>query len=393
MVTWSFYIQKYDDMFDQIDIETLILKYLQGKLTGGEQRQLDEWLKDDRNKKLFSKLVNKRRILVKMERLDEYNWEKSWKVMEKKLHERRKFSWKYWGIVASLLGIVLLGTWVFMEQNEENSPVVVMRGVEPGGVFAELVLPDGKIVELNKDSNNLFLGESGKALRNENGVLFLTQDSVQLQKVGYSEIRTPRGGEYQVVLPDNSVVWLNADSKLRFPLTFSGKERKVFASGELYFQVAKDSLSPFRVEVEGMYEVEVLGTEFNVRAYSDLPVATTLVDGRVLIRDKGTKVILKPGEQAVKGKHGEVVVREVDVAPCVAWRQGYFLFEDERLEDILNELARWYDVNVFFENSSVREERFSVDMPRHESFEEVLRLIEQTRSIQIEIKGNDVFVK
>ena len=380
-------------MFDQIDIETLILKYLQGKLAEEEKRQLDEWLKDDRNKKLFSRLVNKQRILVKMERLDEYDWEKSWKVMEKKLHERKKFSWKYWGMVASLLGIVLLGTWVFMEKNEKKSPVVVMRGVEPGGVFAELVLPDGKIVELNKDSNNLFLGESGKVLRNENGVLFLTQDSVQLQKVGYSEIRTPRGGEYQVVLPDNSIVWLNADSKLRFPLTFSGIERRVFASGELYFQVAKDSLSPFRIEVEGLYEVEVLGTEFNVRAYSDLPSATTLVDGRVLIRDKGTKVVLKPGEQAVKGKHGEVVVREVDVAPYIAWKQGYFLFEDERLEDILNELARWYDVNIFFENSSVREERFSVDMPRHESFEEVLRLIEQTRSIQIEIEGNNVFVK
>ena len=386
-------MQKYNDMFDQIDIETLILKYLQGKLAEEEKRQLDEWLKDDRNKKLFSRLVNKQRILVKMERLDEYDWEKSWKVMEKKLHERKKFSWKYWGMVASLLGIVLLGTWVFMEKNEKKSPVVVMRGVEPGGVFAELVLPDGKIVELNKDSNNLFLGESGKVLRNENGVLFLTQDSVQLQKVGYSEIRTPRDGEYQVVLPDNSIVWLNADSKLRFPLTFSGKERRVFASGELYFQVAKDSLSPFRIEVEGLYEVEVLGTEFNVRAYSDLPSATTLVDGRVLIRDKGTKVVLKPGEQAVKGKHGEVVVREVDVAPYIAWKQGYFLFEDERLEDILNELARWYDVNVFFENSSVREERFSVDMPRHESFEEVLRLIEQTRSIQIEIEGNNVFVK
>ncbi len=380
-------------MFDQIDIETLILKYLQGKLAEGEKRQLDEWLKDDRNKKLFSRLVNKQRILAKMARLDEYDWEKSWKVMERKLRERKKFSWKYWGMVASLLGIVLLGTWVFMEKNEKKSPVVVMRGVEPGGVFAELVLPDGKIVELNKDSNNLFLGESGKVLRNENGVLFLTQDSVQLQKVGYSEIRTPRGGEYQVVLPDNSIVWLNADSKLRFPLTFSGKERRVFASGELYFQVAKDSLSPFRIEVEGLYEVEVLGTEFNVRAYSDLPSATTLVDGRVLIRDKGTKVVLKPGEQAVKGKHGEVVVREVDVAPYIAWKQGYFLFEDERLEDILNELARWYDVNIFFENSSVREERFSVDMPRHESFEEVLRLIEQTRSIQIEIEGNNVFVK
>ena len=138
-----------------------------------------------------------------------------------------------------------------MGRNGGNSPAVVMRGVEAGGVFAELVLPDGKVVELNKDSNNLQFGERGNVLRNENGVLFLTQDSAHLQKMEYSEIRTPRGGEYKVVLPDNSIVWLNAESKLRFPLTFSRKERKVFASGELYFQVAKDSLSPFRVEVEG----------------------------------------------------------------------------------------------------------------------------------------------
>ena len=166
------------NMFDQINIETLILKYLQGELTEGEQRELDEWLKDDRNKKLFSRLINKQRILVKMERLDEYDWEKSWNVVERKLHGRRKFSWKYWGIAASLLGIVLLGTWMFMERNEENSPMVVIRGVEPGRVFAELVLTGGKIVELSKDSNNLFLGEGGNILRNENGVLFLTQDSV-----------------------------------------------------------------------------------------------------------------------------------------------------------------------------------------------------------------------
>ena len=380
-------------MFDQIDIETLILKYLQGKLAEEEKRQLDEWLKDDRNKKLFSRLVNKQRILVKMERLDEYDWEKSWKVMEKKLHERKKFSWKYWGMVASLLGIVLLGTWVFMEKNEKKSPVVVMRGVEPGGVFAELVLPDGKIVELNKDSNNLFLGESGKVLRNENGVLFLTQDSVQLQKVGYSEIRTPRGGEYQVVLPDNSIVWLNADSKLRFPLTFSGKERRVFASGELYFQVAKDSLSPFRIEVEGLYEVEVLGTEFNVRAYSDLPSATTLVDGRVLIRDKGTKVVLKPGEQAVKGKHGEVVVREVDVAPYIAWKQGYFLFEDERLEDILNELARWYDVDIIIETPELKEKIFYGVIRKYENISKILGMLKKTQNIDYLIEGKKIVIK
>ena len=207
-----------------------------------------------------------------------------------------------------------------------------------------------------------------------------------------NKIVVPPGQRANLTLSDGTNVWLNACSEMTYPASFSEDTHRVSLKGEAYFDVSKDVEHPFVVQTKKC-DIKVLGTEFNVRAYSDLPSATTLVDGRVLIRDKGTKVVLKPGEQAVKGKHGEVVVREVDVAPYIAWKQGYFLFEDERLEDILNELARWYDVNVFFENSSVREERFSVDMPRHESFEEVLRLIEQTRSIQIEIEGNNVFVK
>ena len=318
----------------------------------------------DRNKKLFSRLVNKQRILVKMERLDEYDWEKSWKVMEKKLHERKKFSWKYWGMVASLLGIVLLGTWVFMEKNEKKSPVVVMRGVEPGGVFAELVLPDGKIVELNKDSNNLFLGESGKVLRNENGVLFLTQDSVQLQKVGYSEIRTPRGGEYQVVLPDNSIVWLNAESKLRFPSTFSGKERKVFASGELYFQVAKDSLSPFRVEVEGLYEVEVLGTEFNVRvneSESDCEFSAALLEGSIELINKmkpGPSIRLAPMQKA-EWTGGKMMVESIRNLDDYRWKEGLICFEEIRFADLMKRFEKTYDIRIVIQNKSLHDYKCS----------------------------------
>ena len=140
-------------------------------------------------------------------------------------------------------------------------------------------------------------------------------------------------------------------------------------------------------------EVEVLGTEFNVRAYSDLPSATTLVDGRVLIRDKGTKVVLKPGEQAVKGKHGEVVVREVDVAPYIAWKQGYFLFEDERLEDILNELARWYDVNIFWENASQKEVTFTGKMKRYDDFSKVVEMLEMTGNTEFVVKENNIFIR
>ena len=140
--------------------------------------------------------------------------------------------------------------------------------------------------------------------------------------------------------------------------------------------------------------VKVLGTSFNVRAYADEnEILTTLVQGSVRFSAGKESVVLKPGEQAVLNKSGRVVIKEVDTYLYTAWKNGVFAFEKQRLEEIMNVVARWYDVNIFFENSSVREERFSVDMPRHESFEEVLRLIEQTRSIQIEIEGNNVFVK
>lgn len=377
-----------------MNIEILIFKYLQGELSASEREELNDWLKDERNKRVFSRLVDKRRIMSKMERLGEYDWQRSWAQMERKLHGRRKWRRGYWAVAAALLGVAMLGIWMFTEEEKDIPLMIATSRIEPGKPCAELVLPDGKIVGLRKDSSNLLLSENGNALRNKDGVLFLLSDTSRVQKVDYSEIRTPRGGEYQVVLSDGTIVWLNSESKLRFPTLFQGKERKVFASGELYFQVAKDSLLPFRVEIEGLYEVEVLGTEFNVRAYSDLPSATTLVEGRVLVRDADAEIRLMPGEQVVRKDDGKgLTVREVDIAPCVAWKQGYFLFENERLEDILNELARWYNVDVFFENQSVREERFSVDIRRHESFEEVLRLIERTGTVRVEIKENRVFVR
>lgn len=366
---------------EQSNIERLIFRYLQGKMTGEERVALEEWLMKGRNKEIFARLVDKRRIMEKMERLGEYDWQKSWRSMERKLHGRRRWPWGRMAVAASFFGVIVLGIWMLAESRKEENPVVVVEKIKPGRPYAELVLPDGKVVDLQKDSVSVFLPAVRDVMEKE-------------RETVYNEVRTPRGSEYQVVLPDGSVVWLNSESKLRFPTAFSGGERRVQVSGELYFQVVKDSTAPFRVEVEDMYEVEVLGTEFNVRSYENLPSATTLVTGAVVIHDEGADVRLKPGEQARKMNDGRgMSVGKVDVTPFVAWKNGYFLFEDERLEDILHELARWYNVNIFFENQAVREERFSVDMRRHEDFEEVLRLIERTGSVRMTIKENNVFVK
>ena len=208
----------------------------------------------------------------------------------------------------------------------------------------------------------------------------------------YLSVAAPAGQRIDITLQDGTSVCLNSGAKLEYPIRFN-RNRRVKLSGEAMFNVEHDAAHPFIVETFAC-DVEVLGTEFNVRAYPSLPSATTLVKGSVMIRDADQNIQLKPGEQVIKELDGKgMVKREVDVTPYIAWKQGYFLFENERLEIILNELARWYNVNVFFENLSVRDERFSVDTRRHENFEEVLRLIEQTRAVQIEVKGNNVFVK
>ena len=210
----------------------------------------------------------------------------------------------------------------------------------------------------------------------------------------YSEVRIPRGGEYKVVLPDGTIVWLNAESSLRFPTLFTGKERKVYAKGELYFDVKHDDTKPFIVEVEKDYSVRVLGTEFNLRAYSGFPVVTTLVEGRVQVRGVGNTVSLAPGQQAleVSGTRN-IKVLDVDVAPYVAWHEGKFYFVHAPLNSIMEELARWYDVEVVFENPAVREECFTIEMQRFDDFNKVLRLIERTGMVTISVDGHIVTVK
>lgn len=197
-----------------------------------------------------------------------------------------------------------------------------------------------------------------------------------------------------MVLADGTTVWMNAGSTLRFPQFFTGDCRKVIARGELYFEVARDEEKPFIVEMEGGYKVKVLGTEFNMRSYDEGVCETTLVRGKVSIEGDSLQTILAPGQQAIQRKGaGGVEVKEVDSRDAVAWRRGAFLFDNARLEDIMEELGRWYDVEVFFESQAIREERFSVDTRRYTTIDEVLELIESTGTVGVAIKERSVIVK
>ena len=175
---------------------------------------------------------------------------------------------------------------------------------------------------------------------------------------------------------------------------FTGKERKVYAKGELYFDVKHDEAKPFIVEVEKDYVVRVLGTEFNLRAYGKSSRATTLVKGRVQVKGADNTVLLKPGQQAFEAPGtNDLEVLDVDVAPYVAWHEGKFHFVHVSLKNIMEELSRWYDVQVIFENPAVMDECFTIEMQRFDDFNKVLRLIERTGMVTISVDGHTVTVK
>ena len=195
-----------------------------------------------------------------------------------------------------------------------------------------------------------------------------------------------------MTLADGTRVWLNSESELHFPLQFGGEERKVQLTGEAYFEVAKDAAHPFVVEVCDS-KIQVLGTGFNVRSYSEEgQIVTTLVEGAVCFESIEDRVILKPGEQSILDKEGQLQKRVVEVYPFVAWKEGRFIFRKQRLEDIMVMVSRWYNVEVYFEDDESKEITFSGGMMRYEGFEALMKMIETVGSINCTIKDNTVFI-
>ena len=203
-------------------------------------------------------------------------------------------------------------------------------------------------------------------------------------------MQVPRGGEFAMKLSDGTMVYLNSETNLRYPVQFHGEERRVILSGEAYFDVTKSD-KPFIVEVDD-YEVRVLGTRFNVQAYKGESFETTLEQGSVEVEVNARVVLLKPGEQAVVTEDGELSKQKVDVHRYTAWKDGQFVFDDERLEDVMNTVARWYDIKVFYRNPEVKDIRINGNISRYKDFSVLLEKIEKLEIVYFDIKENVITV-
>lgn len=305
-------------------------------------------------------------------------------------------------MAAAAAVLVLVVTTLFWWQGRDARPLAELpveqryqNDVAPGGNKAILTLADGRRIVLDTASGSI-ASEGGTTVINLQGQLSYegTGGEGHPSAVRYHTISTPRGGQYQVVLADGSRVWLNAASSLHFPSSFPGKDRMVELTGEGYFEVAHRAGQPFRVKA-GAAEIRVLGTHFNINSYADEPVLkTTLLEGAVKVLTDGQEALLRPGQQAQVQRQGASALRVLpgaDLEEVMAWKEGKFLFAGVRIQHIMRELARWYDVDVSY-SGPISDEEFFGSISRSEHISAVLKKLEATKTIRFTISGRKVTV-
>lgn len=299
---------------------------------------------------------------------------------------------------ASVIGLLVLSTYLWLTSDTKKEIAKTQVNNKPykndklsGGDKAVLTLADGSKIVLDGAQNGVLTQQGNTKVLKLNGKLAYNPINAKSNEILYNTISTPRGGQYQIELPDGSQVWLSAASSLHFPTAFVGKERRVEVTGEAYFEVAKNAAMPFIVKVNDA-EVQVLGTHFNVMAYSDeTALKTTLLEGKVKFVNGGINSILKPGQQSQLTKNGQVkVVSGVDVAEVVAWKNGIFDFEGADIESVTRQLSRWYDVEIVYDKKI--DDLFYAKIPRSTKLTDVLKALELTGKVRFKIEGKRIIV-
>lgn len=308
----------------------------------------------------------------------------------KKQKAGRRF-WR-WGIAAMLAVPLAVAAWWGLHRETGKEPLVV---AEAPRHEVMLRLANGETVQVRslQDSVGLREGSARIWVDTSSFMAYRPMQEMQPDTLVYNVLSVPRSCEYRLRLADGTMVWLNSDSELRYPVNFAGRERRVFLKGEAYFDVARNADMPFRVEA-GEMEVEALGTEFNMNVYGDDGcLRTTLAEGKVRVSYAATRqaCILEPGEQALL-EEGALSVRQVDLRDVVGWKEGRFVFSDLPLEAIVRQLERWYDVEFDFFDPAAKYYRFTGVIMRHKSLQEVLALLEETTDVKFKTNANEIEV-
>jgi transmembrane sensor len=298
-----------------------------------------------------------------------------------------------WAAAAVVFIVFSFTAYISLHKKKEH---VFATDVLPGKNKAILILADGKKISLSDAMNGDIAKEAGLAITKtaDGQLVYNMAGSENINDTRLNTISTPNGGEWQIQLPDGSKVWLNAASSIQYSLNIgTAKQRLVKLDGEAYFEVAKNAAHPFIVETDKQ-SVEVLGTHFNINSYKDeLVTKTTLLEGSIRVLHKSTaeSEILKPGEQSLVSISG-IDVKEVNVDESIAWKNGYFMFNNERQESILRKVARWYNVEVEYADADAKNVMYYGTVSRFEKISKVLTKLEQTGQVRFDIKANKIIV-
>ncbi|RFM32280.1 FecR family protein [Chitinophaga silvisoli] len=294
---------------------------------------------------------------------------------------------------AAAAAIILLGTtawYVFKPQRRSIPPIVAAKvnDVQPGKNGAVLTLANGQVIALDSTGNGVIANQNGTTVTLQNGSL--RYNAEKAAATSYNMIRTPNARQFKLVLPDGTTVWLNAGSSLKYPTAFNGRERIVTISGEAFFDVAKDAEHPFVVEVADQLKVQVLGTQFNLNAYTDeKQINATLIQGSIRVNKGASAVVLQPGQQA-QVNDGITVNSHINTAQVTAWKDGVFNFDDLGVEAVMRQLARWYDIEVVYEQG-IPGTRFYGEIGRNLSLAQVLEGLKLS-GVHFKIEGKRLIV-
>ena len=374
-----------------------IKAYLDGTLSLEEETEFRRWMESSPTDKALLERVRDERVLLEKIRFRERNdLKEGWGEIQKKIRKRpvvRVHLMRYVAvlIVAMLTGATVINILRDRKSNEIESDIQNGTLVMKGAYKAYLELTGGKRLVLDSlskletrvDGAVIKAGERGTVIVHEQ------QEDSLIEEVVYHRMIIPRGGEYKIVLADGSRVWINSQSVLEFPARFTENERRVRLKGEAYFDIIKDEHKPFIVEV-GNKEVRVLGTQFNISDYEGSFVAT-LVSGKVRVRVGQAGYVLDPSMQ-MRVESGRVVIDSVNIREFTAWKDGLFIFKKKRLQEVLDILSRWYDVDVFYQNLELQGLHFTGTIQRHSNIVEVLKFLEKTDMVKFTFKGKTLIV-
>jgi ferric-dicitrate binding protein FerR (iron transport regulator) len=389
-------------------IAQLLAKHLQGELNSAESRQLEEWLQADvRNRELLQKLTDEKSLESEFRDYAAVDEISGWKqladtidrdaVRTGKINLRRFLPYAAAILLACTAGIAALIH--FTHQEPPAFSVARPHDILPGTNKAVLTLANGTKVVLTDEKVKMVARQRNMLIRNSGGgTLTYLQESAALPPVKIEPVvmmntlTTPAGGQYHLVLPDGTGVWLNAASSLTYPVAFNGNERRVQLKGEGYFEVSKDAARPFYVKTYAQ-TVQVLGTHFNVNAYVDEnETKTTLLEGSVSVQNSAHKQVkLSPGQQAVCTTSSAGIIRNADMDEAVAWKNGKFLFRNTELHAIMRQLSRWYGVDVKFQGA-IAERHYRGKISRNVPVSQVFDILKSS-GINFIINGKKIIVK